>query len=68
MYTFYGDYYVYLYVYIIMCNYLCVYLVMCDYLCVYKLMGVYLCAYIVIDDYIFFTTYLKSTKRFMYIY
>ena len=41
---------------------------MCDYLCVYILMGEYLCVYIVIGDYIFFTTCLKSTKRFMYIY
>ena len=33
MYTFYGNYYVYLCVYIIMSYYLCVYIVMHDYLC-----------------------------------
>ena len=31
MYTFYGNYYVYLCVYIVMSDYLCVYIVMCDY-------------------------------------
>ena len=46
MYTFYGNYYVYLCVYIVMSDYLCVYIVMRDYLCVYILMGDYLCVYI----------------------
>ena len=32
MYTFYGNYYVYLCVYIVMSDYLCVYIVMRDYL------------------------------------
>ena len=32
MYTFYGNYYVYLCVYIVMCDYLCVHIVMRDYL------------------------------------
>ena len=41
MYTFYGNYYVYL----------CVYIVMSDYLCVYILMGDYLYVYIVMSDY-----------------
>ena len=31
MYTFYGDYYAYLCVYIVMSYFLCVYIVMCDY-------------------------------------
>ena len=31
MYTFYGNCYVYLCVYIVMSDYLCVYIVMCDY-------------------------------------
>ena len=31
MYTFYGNEYVYLCVYIVMCDYLCAYLVMSDY-------------------------------------
>ena len=31
MYTLYGNYYVYLCVYIVMSDYLCVYIVMCDY-------------------------------------
>ena len=31
MYTFYGNYYVY----IVMCNYLYVYIIMCDYLCLF---------------------------------
>ena len=31
MYTFYGNYYAYLYVYIVMRNYLYVYIIMCDY-------------------------------------
>ena len=35
MYTFYGNYYVYLCVYIVMSDYLCVYIVMCDYLCLF---------------------------------
>ena len=35
MYTFYGDYYVYLYVYIVMSDYLYVYIVMRDYLCLF---------------------------------
>ena len=35
MYTFYGNYYVYLCVYIVMSDYLCVYIVMRDYLCLF---------------------------------
>ena len=33
MYTFYGNYYVYLCVYIVMSDCLCVYIIMHDYLC-----------------------------------
>ena len=43
MYTFYGNYYVYLSVYI----------VTSDYLCVYILMGYYLCLFLINCDYIF---------------
>ena len=35
MYTFYGNYFVYLCVYIVMSDYLYVYIVMRDYLCLY---------------------------------
>ena len=35
MYTFYGNYYVYLYVYIVMSDYLCAYILMGDYLCLF---------------------------------
>ena len=35
MYTFYSNYYVYVYVYIVMSDYLCVYIIMCDYLCLF---------------------------------
>ena len=31
IYTFYGNYFVYLYVYLVMSYYVCVYIVMCDY-------------------------------------
>ena len=53
IYTFYGNYYVYL----------CVYIVMNDYLCVYIIMRNYLCVYIIMHDYIFFTVCLKHIKR-----
>ena len=43
MYTFYGNYYVYL----------CVYIVMSDCLCVYVLMGYHLCLFLINCDYIF---------------
>ena len=36
MYTFYGNYYVYLCVYIVMNYYLCVYIIMHDYLCLQR--------------------------------
>ena len=39
MYTFYGNYFVYLCVYILMGDYLCLYILMSDYLCVYILMS-----------------------------
>ena len=42
MYTFYGNYYVYLCVYILMSDYLYVYIVMRDYLCLFLIK----CAYI----------------------
>ena len=35
MYTFYGNYFVYLCVYIVMSDYLYAYIVMCDYLCLF---------------------------------
>ena len=35
MYTFYGNYYVYLRVYIVMRDYLCVYIIMRGYLCLF---------------------------------
>ena len=35
MYTFYGNYYVSLCVYIVKSDYLCVYIVICDYLCLF---------------------------------
>ena len=46
MYTFYGNYYVYLYVYIVMGDYLCVF--MCSY--VYIVMGDYLCLLLINVD------------------
>ena len=50
MYTFYGNYYVDL----------CVYIVMSDYLCVYIVMRDYLFVYIVMRDYI----YIKVRKKY----
>ena len=39
MYTFYGDYYAYLYVYVVMSDYLYVYIVMCNlWLCIFNFM------------------------------
>ena len=46
MYTFYGNYYVYLCVYIVMGDYLCVF--MCSY--VYIVMGDYLCLLLINVD------------------
>ena len=43
MYTFYGNYYAYLYVYKVMGDYLCVFMCIYMYFCVYIVMGDYLC-------------------------
>ena len=57
MYTFYGNYYVYLCVYIVMSDYLYVYTAMCDYLCLFfNKMWLYI-----------FTVYLKQAKRLIII-
>ena len=52
MYTFYGNYYVHL----------CVYIVMSDYLCVYTVMYDYLCLFLINCDYIFLI-YAKSVQK-----
>ena len=52
MYAFYGDYFVYLCVYIVMSDYLCVYIVMCDYLCLYIFIECLQCAKRLINIYL----------------
>ena len=47
MYTFYGNYYVYLCVYIVMSDYLCVFICIYAYLCVYKVMCDYSCLFLI---------------------
>ena len=47
MYTFYGNYYVYLCVYIVMGDYLCVFVHIYAYLCVYIVMCDYLCLFLI---------------------
>ena len=47
MHTFYGDYYVYLCVYIAMGDYLCVFMCIYVHLCVYIVMCDYLCLFLI---------------------
>ena len=47
MYTFYGNYYVYLCVYIVMGDYLCVFVHIYAYLCIYIVMCDYLCLFLI---------------------
>ena len=47
MHTFYGNYYVYLCVYVVMGDYLCVFMRIYVYLCVYIVMGDYLCLFLI---------------------
>ena len=47
MHTFYGDYYVYLRVYIAMGDYLCVFMCIYVHLCVYIVMCDYLCLFLI---------------------
>ena len=47
MYTFYGNYYVYLCVYKVMGYYLCIYMCIYVHLCVYIVMGDYLCLFLI---------------------
>ena len=47
MYTFYGNYYVYLCVYIVISDYLCVFMCIYVHLCVYIVMGDYLCLFLI---------------------
>ena len=47
MYTFYGNYYVYLSVYTKMGDYLCVFMCIYVYLCVYMIMGDYVCLFLI---------------------
>ena len=63
MYTFYGNYYVYLCVYIIMGDYLYAYIVIGDYLCVYIVMYNYLSVHIVMCNYLY-----VYKKIYMYLY
>ena len=62
MYAFYGNYYVYLCVYIVMGDYLCVFMRIYLYLCVYIVMGNYLCLSLV-NVGIYFYCILKVCKK-----